>query len=230
MKVALISGTSINRSGIFDDWSLEVRKTPYGFVSLKRNGSLVVANRHGFESPMPPHRSPYRAYVFALKDIGIESALALSSVGSLKEDLVPGTFVSCNDYVSFAPSTFIDDRPSGFAPVIDNSLLETVKETCADQILVDRVYAQTRGPRFETRAEVRILRSWGCDVVGMTFASEADLLLESGLSVTSLCMVDNFAHGVGMKRLTMDGFHEGVGDNQSKIDAFLEAFVDRFGS
>jgi len=230
MKVALISGTSINRSGIFDDWSLEMRKTPYGSIGLKRNGNLVVANRHGFENPMPPHRSPYHAYVFALKDLGIESAVALSSVGSLQESLPPGTFVSCSDYVSFAPATFVDDRPSGFAPRLDNGLLDEIRTLCSGEIEMDRIYAQTRGPRFETRAEVRILRSWGCDVVGMTFANEADLLLESGISVTSLCMVDNFAHGIGEKRLTMGGFHEAVGDNQSKIDAFLEAFVDRFGS
>ena len=229
MKVALISGTSINRAGIFDDWEIESRSTPFGNVELKRRNDLVVVNRHGFTNPLPPHRSPYRSYTFALKDLGVDSVLALSSVGSLREDLFPGTYVSCDDYVSFAPATLIDDRPSGFAPRLDNGLLETVQSLCDEEIVADCVYAQTRGPRFETRAEVRILRSWGCDVVGMTFANEADLLLEAGIALTSFCMVDNFAHGIGEKRLTMDGFHEAVGDNQSKIDRFLAAFVGRFG-
>ncbi len=230
MNVALVSGTSINRSGIFDDWSIETRKTPYGSIGLKRKGSLIVANRHGFEDPLPPHRSPYHAYVFALKDLGVDSVVALSSVGSLRESLPPGTFVSCGDYLSFAPVTFVDDRPSGFAPRLDNGLLDELAPMCPSEIVADKIYAQTRGPRFETRVEVRILRGWGCDVVGMTFANEADLLLESGISVTSLCMIDNFAHGLGEKKLTMGEFHDAVGENQMKIDAFLEAFVARFGA
>ena len=95
--------------------------------------------------------------------------------------------------------------------------------------MVDRIYAQTRGPRFETRAEVRILQTLGCDVVGMTLGNEADLLLESGISVTSLCMIDNFAHGIGEEKLTMDGFHVSVGENQEKVDGLLGTFVARFG-
>jgi len=228
MKVAIISGTSINGSEVFADWALETLETPYGRIEIKRDGELALVNRHGFSNPMPPHRSNCRAYVFALKSLGVEAALAVSSVGSLREDLLPGSLVSCGDYVSFAPITFIDDRPSGFAPRLDNGLLETLCELSNHPIERDKVYAQTRGPRFETRAEVRILQNWGCDVVGMTFANEADLLLESGLSVTSLCMVDNFAHGIGEEKLTMDGFKHSVGENQQKIDTVLGAFVARF--
>jgi 5'-methylthioadenosine phosphorylase len=105
-------------------------------------------------------------------------------------------------------------------------LIELSPEKIADY----KIYAQTRGPRFETRAEVRILQAMGCDVVGMTFGNEADLLLESGVSVTSLCMVDNFAHGIGEEKLTMGGFNVSVGENQAKIDGLLAAFVARFGS
>lgn len=229
MKLAIISGTSINRSEVFADWELESIDTPFGEVEVKRNRELTLVNRHGFSNPMPPHRSNYRAYVSALKALGIEAALAVSSVGSLCEELLPGTLVSCGDYASFAPLTFIDDQPSGFAPRLDNGLLDVLLELSPYPIEREKVYAQTRGPRFETRAEVRILQNWGCDVVGMTFANEADLLLESGISVTSLCIVDNFAHGIGEERLTMDSFHSSVSDNQQKVDAILALFVDRFG-
>ena len=230
MKLAIISGTSINRSDVFADWKLERFDTSFGVVEVKRKGELVVVNRHGFSNPMPPHTSNYRGYVSALKTLGVEAALAVSSVGSLREDLLPGTLVSCSDYVSFAPATMIDDRPSGFAPQLDNSLLKALIELSPEKIADDKIYAQTRGPRFETRAEVRILQAMGCDVVGMTFGNEADLLLESGVSVTSLCMVDNFAHGIGEEKLTMGGFNVSVGENQAKIDGLLAAFVARFGS
>jgi len=229
MKLAIISGTSINCSEVFADWEIERIDTPFGAVEVKQKGELVVVNRHGFSNPMPPHASNYRGYVSALKALGVEAALSVSSVGSLREDLLPGTLVSCGDYVSFAPATMIDDRPSGFAPQLDNSLLKELLELSPERIIEGKIYAQTRGPRFETKAEVRVLQTMGCDVVGMTFGNEADLLLENGISVTSLCMVDNFAHGIGEEKLTMDGFYVSVAENQAKIDGLLAAFVARFG-
>ena len=229
MNLAIISGTSINRSVVFKDWKLDQVETPYGTIDVKRGKGIVVVNRHGFSEPLPPHRSNYRGYVSALKALGVDAVIAVTSVGSLKENLKPGTLVSCSDYVSFAPMTFIDDCPSGFAPAIDNGLLNDLKRLCPQEIESDRVYVQTRGPRFETKAEVRILQSWGCDVVGMTFGNEADLLLESGVSLTSLCMIDNYAHGIGDQKLSMSEFHDSVDRNQSVIDGILSGVTARFG-
>ena len=229
MNLAIISGTSINRSVVFKDWELDEVETPYGTIDVKRGKGIVVVNRHGFSEPLPPHRSNYRGYVSALKALGVDAVIAVTSVGSLKENLKPGTLVSCSDYVSFAPMTFIDDCPSGFAPAIDNGLLNDLKRLCPQEIESDRVYVQTRGPRFETKAEVRILQSWGCDVVGMTFGNEADLLLESGVSLTSLCMIDNYAHGIGDQKLSMSEFHDSVDRNQSVIDGILSGVTARFG-
>ncbi len=229
MNLAIVSGTSINRSKVFADWVDESIETPFGLVEVKRGKGLVAVNRHGFTNPLPPHRSNYRGYVAALKALQIDTALTVSSVGSLRSELSPGTFVSCSDYVSFAPLTFINDEPSGFAPRLDNSLLEELQVLSPYKIETGKIYVQTRGPRFETRAEVKILQSWGCDVVGMTFANEADLLLESGIAVTSLCMVDNFAHGLADESLTMEGFENSVLENQNRIDDILEAIGKRFG-
>lgn len=228
MKVGIISGTSIARSGIFDNWELQVSSTPYGEIDFKEANGIVVINRHGFRHPLPPHRTNYRGYAHLLKEMGVEATLSLNSVGSLDEDLLPGSLVSCSDYVSFAPITFIDDAPSAFAPSIDNRLLDRLEPSLSCQIVKDRIYAQTRGPRFETKAEVRILQKWGCDVVGMTFASECDLLLESGLSVTSLCMVDNFAHGIGNHKLSYEVFRNLVDENQKIVDEVLEVAVELF--
>lgn len=229
MNLAIISGTSITRSTLFEAWKWEKVATPYGSIEFKRHRGIVLVNRHGFSDPLPPHRSNYRGYVSALKAMKVDAALAVTSVGSLQETLKPGTLVSCSDYVSFAPMTFIDDKPSGFAPNIDNRLLEDLQGLSPQKIETDKVYAQTRGPRFETKAEVRILKNLGCDVVGMTLGNETDLLLESGISVTSLCMIDNFAHGIGEQELSMEKFHDSVDRNQSVIDGILSKVVDRFG-
>ena len=62
----------------------------------------------------------------------------------------------------------------------------------------------------------------------MTFANECDLLLESGISVTSLCMIDNFAHGIGNKKLSYDLFRNLVDENQKIVDEVLEVAVELF--
>ena len=222
MKVGIISGTSIARSGLMDGWELQAALTPYGEVEYKEANGVVVINRHGFSNPLPPHQSNYRGYAHLLKEMGVEATLSLNSVGSLDANLLPGSLVSCSDYVSFAPITFIDDAPSAFAPYIDNQLLASLEPNLSCQIVKDKIYAQTKGPRFETKAEVRILQKWGCDVVGMTLANECDLLLESGISVTSLCMIDNFAHGIGNEELSYELFHELVAENQKIVDQVLE--------
>ncbi len=228
MSIAIISGTSITRSKVFDSWGEVNFDTPYGPVVMRSKGDLLVVNRHGFSNPLPPHRSNYRGYVHALSERGVQAALCITSVGSLQESLPPGTLVSCSDYMSFAPMTFVDDAPSGFAPEVDNKLLPEIVAESPFPIETDKIYAQTRGPRFETKAEVRILQNSGCDVVGMTLANEADLLLERSISVTSLCVIDNFAHGIGDEQLSMESFHEAVAANQGRIDQLLSQFVARF--
>lgn len=228
MKIAIVSGTSINRSEVFSNWETQVVETQYGEVSLKTKGQLVAVNRHGFENPLPPHAINYRANVAALVELGVESAITLNSVGSLDEALPPASLVSCSDYMSFAPMTFIDDRMSAFAPEITNSLLEEIVAVSPVEIVRDKVYYQTRGPRFETKAEVRALRAMGADVVGMTLANEADLLLERGISVTAFCMADNYAHGIGELKLSNEAFERLVLGNQKAVDAFLGAIVKRY--
>src|SRR5690606_9562171 len=131
-----------------------------------------------------------------------------------------------SDYMSFAPLTFIDDRMSAFAPALGNPLLNRIAESLEQPLARDKVYVQTRGPRFETRAEVRALRILGADVVGMTLANEADLLLELGMPITAFCMVDNYAHGLMELPLSAAVFQALVEQNQSRVDAFLRVIAN----
>ena len=94
MKVAFISGTSIARSNLFDGWQEETITTPHGMVVVRTRGDLVVLNRHGFGAPRPPHAINHRANIAALRAWGVEEAVSLNSVGSLKSDLPPGSLVS----------------------------------------------------------------------------------------------------------------------------------------
>jgi 5'-methylthioadenosine phosphorylase len=86
------------------------------------------------------------------------------------------------------------------------------------------VYWQTIGPRFETRAEIRLLAAYA-DVVGMTMASECVLAGEVGLRYAAVCMVDNLANGVGAEPLTMEEFEAGKAANRARLLAVLAAVL-----
>jgi 5'-methylthioadenosine phosphorylase len=86
-----------------------------------------------------------------------------------------------------------------------------------------------RGPRFETRAEVRILREWG-DVAGMTAAHEADLCAEIGLRYNSLAIVDNYANGLeGAAGIDFVRFKGLVRENQARVDRLFTRLLEILG-
>lgn len=228
MKVALISGTSIARSNLFDDWTIETVRTEYGETRVKTRGDLIVINRHGFDSYLPPHAINFRANIAALRALGVTEAVSINSVGSLCPELGPGTLVSCDDYIGLVPATFQETELRSLAPVIPNHLLPSLIEGFPEPIHTGKIYVQMRGPRFETRAEIRVIRHWG-DVVGMTMASEADLSQEAGIGYNSFCMIDNYAHGLTDDVLTDEAFRRIVESNQARVNSLVRHFLTRLG-
>lgn len=229
MKVAFISGTSIVNSDMFASWEVRSTETPYGSVTYKARGEHVLINRHGYGVPKPPHAINYRANIRALADLGFVDIVSLNSVGSLKRDLPPGTIVSCSDYVCFqqGPVTFFDDELKGGAPGIANNLIPLIREQLSDEFTIepDKVYVQMRGPRFETKAEIRVVKDWG-DVVGMTAAHEADLCTELGLRYNSLAIIDNYANGLEGCEIDFEKFRELVKDNQAKVNRLFTRLLE----
>lgn len=229
MKVAFISGTSIVNSQLFSAWDVSSVMTAYGEVTYKTKGDFTLINRHGYGVPLPPHSINYRANIRALADLGFEDVVSLNSVGSLKKELPPGTLVSCSDYVGLqqGPATFFDQELKGGAPGIANNLVPELRAKLAPefQIYPGKVYVQMRGPRFETKAEIQIIRHWG-DVVGMTAAHEADLCTEAGLRYNSLALIDNYANGLEGTDIDFTKFKELVKDNQARVNRLFERMLE----
>lgn len=229
MKVAFISGTSIVNSDLFSSWAIKTIQTEYGEVTYKTHGDFALINRHGYAFPLPPHSINYRANVRALADLGYKDVVSLNSVGSLKKDLPPGTFVSCSDYVGLqqGPATFFDKELKGGAPGIANNLIPLLLEKLAPEFMIHpgKVYVQMRGPRFETKAEIRIIQHWG-DVVGMTACHEADLCTEAGINYNSLALIDNYANGLEGTEIDFDKFKELVKDNQAKVNRLFVRMLE----
>ncbi len=232
MKVAFISGTSIIKSDLFATWAVRSVETPYGEVTYKAKGEHVLINRHGYGFPRPPHAINYRANIRALADLGYTDIVSLNSVGSLKPELPPGTLVSCADYVGLqqGPQTFFDDELKGGAPQIANNLIPLLLEKLSPEFTIHpgKVYVQMRGPRFETKAEIRIIKDWG-DVVGMTAAHEADLCSELGLCYNSFAIIDNYANGLEGTEIDFSKFKDLVKENQAKVNRLFARVLEILG-
>ncbi len=148
--------------------------------------------------------------------------LAISSVGSLRLDWPVGTFVVVDDfYAPHETTAFHDDPQSHVVPGFDPAWSERVRDAwhdTTDTRLVDGgIYAQTRGPRFETPAEVRAL-THVADLVGMTVAAECIVATEVKLAYAAICVVDNLANGLGTAPLTIDEFNAGVASQPGPPD------------
>jgi 5'-methylthioadenosine phosphorylase len=184
--------------------------TDEGPVTVRRIGECLFIRRHGEERYHPPHRVRHHAHILALESLGVREVVGLASVGALTTGLAPGDVVVPDDYLSRdAPPTFAGDEPLHIVPELDGRLrgvlVQAARRAGAPRIVEEGVYAETTGPRFETRAEVRSLAR-DAAVVGMTAASEATLAQERGMRYAVLCIVDNMAHGVGEGALTLEGF------------------------
>ncbi len=233
--------------------------TPFGEPSSPLligdlNGKkLVFLARHGRNHEYPPHLVPYRANLWALKELGVERVLAVSAVGSINRAFIPGDFVIVSDFLDFTKtrkSTFYEgkfspdvegqDRPSrllkekkvvhvdvseAYCPEM-RSVLERALGELSLRFHPAGVYACTEGPRFETPAEIRMLSLLGADVVGMTGYPEVVLARELELCYASLCVVANPAAGIAGYRLTSDEVIQLMKSKEEEIKLVIRKFVE----
>jgi 5'-methylthioadenosine phosphorylase len=198
-------------------------------VGLLDTGDALLLQRHGTDRYVLPHEIDHRAHVRALRAADCDRVLGLSSTGSLRLDWPVGTFVCPDDfYAPHVNQTIHDDGRGhtvpGFDPGWRARVLDTWRAHAATPIVDGGVYTQTRGPRFETPAEVRALARIG-DLVGMTIAAECILAKEIGIAYVAVCVVDNLANGLAPVPLTLDEFRAGVEANRTALLADLDAVL-----
>lgn len=209
-SLGIISGTLFMQGkGIFADLREETVETQFGQASLCCSGDVAFIPRHGKDPHrhILPHLVNHRANLQALKNLGVGEILGVNSTGSLKMRLKPGMLVVPDDYIMPTPGpTVVPEKPIHITPVLNAGVrrkcLAAARE-CAIEMVDGGIYWQTAGPRLETRAEVAMMSQFA-DLVGMTMASEAIIAQELGLPYASLCSVDNYAHGLEDKELTME--------------------------
>lgn len=230
VRLAVIGGSGLYDLDILEAAATRSIDTPYGAPSsapkVGRLGGTEVAflARHGIGHVIPPHRINHRANLWALRELGVRRLLAMSSVGSLKREIRPGTLAVPHDFLCLWDlPTFHDDKVVHATPRLDEGMRKAVVAAARRARMPVRaraVYAQTRGPRLETKAEIRLLRDYA-DVVGMTMASEATLAAEIDLAYASVCTVDNYAHGITAKPLTYEGIVRVQQENAKRVSRLM---------
>ncbi len=171
-------------------------RTRFGDMKVLLGENFVFLSRHG-NPPVPPHMVKYHANIEVFKNLKIEKVVAISSVGSLVKEVKPGEILVPDDLLDFTGRvwTYHNDKPvhvnlyEPFCP----SLREEIKNIGGMKI--GGIYATTKGPQFETRAEANMLRMLGAKVVGMTVAPEARLAREMELCYQPICPVVNYVDG-----------------------------------
>jgi len=182
--------------------------TPYGKPSDKIvigriNNSEPVAflPRHGRGHRIMPSEINSRANIYALKLLGVERIIAVSAVGSLKEEIHPGDIVIPDqliDKTKGRPFTFFGDGivahvafADPFCPELRNLLITQIEEL-KYKVHKEGIYVCMEGPQFSTRAESFLHRSWGASVIGMTALPEAKLAREAEICYAIMAMPTDY--------------------------------------
>lgn len=209
--VGVIGGSGLYAMEGLQDVQEHVVETTFGSPSdavvsgtLAHTGGetrLLFLPRHGRGHRVPPHQINYRANLLALKELGAQQVISVSAVGSMKESIQPGDMVVVDQFIDRTrtrPSTFFEDGVVAhveFADPVDAGIAEALYRASVDvgaRVHKGGTYVCIEGPQFSTRAESRLYRSWGVDVIGMTNLPEARLAREAELPYATLALATDY--------------------------------------
>ncbi|RYZ38402.1 MAG: S-methyl-5'-thioadenosine phosphorylase [Myxococcaceae bacterium] len=205
--LGIIGGSGLYQIDGLTDVSWRRVSSPFGETSdefcFGRIGDqpVVFLPRHGRGHRIPPSELNFRANIDALKRSGVTDILSVSAVGSLREDLKPGTFVVVDQFVDRTFSRVKSFFTTGLVAHVSMAkpvcarLGDAVMAACQGldiQVVRGGTYLVMEGPQFSTLAESNLYRQWGCDVIGMTNMPEAKLAREAEVCYASVSMVTDF--------------------------------------
>jgi 5'-methylthioadenosine phosphorylase len=223
----------IGGSGLYEMEGLKVvserdLRTPFGepsdpYVIGEVDGTRVAfLARHGRGHRRTPTELNYRANIFGFKLLGVHTILSASAVGSMKEDyrpmdiLFPDQFI---DRTRHRPDTFFGDGIVAHVAFADpicagvSLLMGDVARDAGARVHIGGTYVCIEGPQFSTRAESKLYRSWGVDVIGMTNLQEAKLAREAEICYATMALITDY-----------DCWHESAGDvSVEQILSYLRA-------
>ena len=251
VTLACIAGEEIYRqwdAGRITGEKLGAAKTPFGpsgeiFLVRQDGQSFYFLPRYGAGmGKLSPRRVPYRANMYALKDLGVQCVLAWGPGGAVTHSIAVGDLLILNDVIDFTrvrEGTFFENSPLGFLrqfPVFCPTLRKALGDVLHECKLAHHgasTVAVCEGPRLETPAEVRMLATAGAEAVAHTFVPEVFLAKELQMCYAGLCYVVNYAETGSRYRPFAAGDLFGGLSHQSdrqRLDGVMQAMGRIVGS
>lgn len=238
-RIGIIGGTGIYSPELFEEIREEKVGTPYGSpsdtIKLAKMGNKEIAflPRHGRNHSIPPHKVNYRANIWALKELGVERIISVCAVGSLREDYKPGDIVVCDQFIDMTKNrcyTFYDGGKCVHIGVAE-PFCEEMRGLAIDVLKKLNLnhhptgcYVCIEGPRFSTKAESKVWRMLGGDIIGMTLVPEVVLAKELEMCYVSIATITDYDV---WKEKPVDAAEvvRVMKENNHKIMEFLKEFI-----
>lgn len=242
VKIGIIGGSGLDNPNILKNAKDVEVDTPHGRPSsVLKTGKIkgvdvVLLARHGENHEISPTGVNYRANIYALKKAGCTHIIATTACGSLKEEIRRGDFVVLDQFIDFTRHrkiTFFDKFPGGaenakhiampepFDENIRQSIIKTAKEL-GIKVHEKGTVVTIEGPRFSTRAESHVFRSWGADVINMSVAPECILANEAKIPYAAIAMSTDYdSWHKEEKDVTWEEILEVFGQNVKKVISLL---------
>jgi len=242
-RLGLIGGTGLDQFGPTE--TSHIVDTAYGRPSAALaeyqvgDTQVFFLPRHGKRHQLPPHAVNYRANIEAFRQLEVDGIVAVNAVGGITESHAPGTLCLPDqliDYTWGRAHTFSMGAGDALSHIefaapfegpLRSGLLGATKAAAVD-VVDGGCVGVCQGPRLETSAEIRRLKQDGCDLVGMTSMPETALAREAGLDYASLCVIANWAAGVGKEPVSMDDIEATLEDAMKGVRKLLEKFFEEF--
>lgn len=208
VKIAVIGGSGLYRmDGLTDIEEIAVA-TPFGdpsdavIVGTLGEQRVAFLPRHGRGHRLSPTEVPYKANIYALKNLGVKYIISVSACGSLREDFSPGHIVVPDQIVDRTrnrPLSFYDEGlvvhisfAEPFSPELSQIVYDAVAAVDERPVHMGGSFVVIEGPRFSSKAESKIFRHWKCDIIGMTAVPEAQLAREAEIAYATMAHVTDY--------------------------------------
>ncbi len=242
-KIGVIGGTGLyDIEGLTNIEEVDIN-TPFGkpsdTITIGRLEGVGIAflPRHGKGHRISPTEIPVRANIYALKSLGVEWIMTVNSVGSFKDELKPGDLVIPDQLIdrtrsrvsSFFGEGIVAHIAFGepFCPVLSQIVFKAAQEAGASAH-PKGTYVAMEGPAFSTRAESRLYRSWGADVIGMTALPEAKLAREAEICYAIIaCVTDYDSWKERSQPVTVDVIFNTLRQNTDTAKRIVKLAVSR---
>ncbi|HPC57307.1 MAG TPA: S-methyl-5'-thioadenosine phosphorylase [Caldisericia bacterium] len=235
MRIGIIGGSGVYDVDELKNISENNLITPFGIFEYimgeYENKEVVFVTRHGKGHTLPPHMISYKKIIWGMKELGIEKIIATSASGSLNLNMKPGDFVIIDQFIDFTDSreiTFFDTPGNVVHTDMTEPYCEYLRILIKDIMMALNLsfhekgtYVTMNGPRYETKAEINMLKILGGDIVGMTGTPEVILANEMKICYASIGIVTNFAAGISDKKIS----HEEVIEMMDKKIPILKKVI-----